>query len=512
MAAELPEDALGRRVLCGQHRATVRFVGAVPPTEGVWLGVEWDDPTRGKHDGSREGVRYFTCSHPTGGSFVRPSKASFGADFLSVLRQRYDDEESDEEIKVSGKTLKWTEVKERSLESFSVILLENCPVNGPGVDGQIRQTTPNVRWLNLSGSLLCGWDDVAAVARQLEHLEGLHLSFNRLRLPSEIAAHRGAFNNLRVLTLMSCRLTWTQVLECAPMWPHLEELIVEDNDITRLHRPEGVFGELRCLDLSKNPLQQDSLLNLAHLPRLQHLIMTDTDFCDIRFPDAAPGAETSSFASLENLNLSCNRISEWRVIDELGKLPSLRQLWCRGNFLVSDDRNPKTANQMLIAKLPHLCILNGTEVTLQERKGAECDYLKMFGEEWMQSVARSPSRREFSNRHPRYSALVDKYGAPEEGELKKRQPFALKNQLLKITFVFADEESRTPLVKKLPVTMEVRKVKGLLARIMKVPVSDLKLSYTSAKVVGPEYDMDGDLKTLFFYNVEDGDTILVRRS
>jgi len=23
--------------------------------------VEWDDPTRGKHDGSHAGVRYFTC-------------------------------------------------------------------------------------------------------------------------------------------------------------------------------------------------------------------------------------------------------------------------------------------------------------------------------------------------------------------------------------------------------------------------------------------------------------------
>lgn len=85
--------------------------------------------------------------------------------------------------------------------------------------------------------------------------------------------------------------------------------------------------------------------------------------------------------------------------------------------------------------------------------------------------------------------------------------------------------------------MEVQKVKGLLSRLLKVPATDLKLSYTSAKVpccrvtssacvrvthvfvcccctqvLGPEYQMDSDLKTLFFYAVEDGDTILVRRS
>lgn len=28
---------------------------------GLWLGVEWDNPDRGKHDGSHEGVQYFTC-------------------------------------------------------------------------------------------------------------------------------------------------------------------------------------------------------------------------------------------------------------------------------------------------------------------------------------------------------------------------------------------------------------------------------------------------------------------
>jgi dynactin complex subunit len=38
----------------------VRYVGAVPPAAGTWLGVEWDEPSRGKHDGSHAGVRYFS--------------------------------------------------------------------------------------------------------------------------------------------------------------------------------------------------------------------------------------------------------------------------------------------------------------------------------------------------------------------------------------------------------------------------------------------------------------------
>lgn len=43
--------------------ATVRFVGQVAGTEGTWLGIEWDDASRGKHDGQHKGVRYFSCGH-----------------------------------------------------------------------------------------------------------------------------------------------------------------------------------------------------------------------------------------------------------------------------------------------------------------------------------------------------------------------------------------------------------------------------------------------------------------
>ncbi|XP_061736726.1 tubulin-specific chaperone E isoform X1 [Nerophis ophidion] len=509
---EVPEDAVGRRVSCKGERATVRFVGEVPPTAGLWLGVEWDDPVRGKHDGRHDGVQYFTCRHPKGGSFVRPAKASFGSDYPAAVRRVYHvDPEAvlGEEISISSKTLEWAAFKERSLESLETVLLTGCEVNGPGADGDIRETTPNVRWLDLSASLLCCWEDVVAISRQLEHLEALQLSCNRLRLPSDPAAHCRAFCNLRVLTLIGCELTWTQILQCAPMWPQLEELIVEDNNITELHRPEGVLQQLKCLNLSKNPVDQDSLLSLAFLPRLEQLNMADTGLSQLHFHDAAAGGQTAMFAALENLNLSRNDISEWHVIDELAKLPALVQLCCRGNPLVSSDRKPETANQIFIAKLGRLEVLNNCKIHPQERRGAEYDYLKMFGEEWLQVRGRSQLSEQFACRHPRYLSLIDKYGAPEEGEVKKRQPFALKNQLLKITFVFVDGDKR-PVEKKLPASMEVQKVKGLLSRLIKVPAADLRLSYTSAKVADREFVMDSDLQTLLFYAIDDGDQVLVR--
>ena len=96
---------VGQRVAVDGHVGTVLYVGDVAGSDGTWLGIEWDDPARGKHNGSHEGRAYFTTQsvappshhfslthtprHPTGGSFVRPRKVDTGVSFLAALRAQY---------------------------------------------------------------------------------------------------------------------------------------------------------------------------------------------------------------------------------------------------------------------------------------------------------------------------------------------------------------------------------------------------------------------------------------
>lgn len=54
-------------------------------------------------------------------------------------------------------------------------------------------------------------------------------------------------------------------------------------------------------------------------------------------------------------------------MDELAKLPSLVKFSCRGNRLLSRDGNPKTASQIVIARLGQLLVLNGCEVNFNFR-------------------------------------------------------------------------------------------------------------------------------------------------
>jgi len=88
--------AVGSRVRDADgFRATIRYIGPVAAAKNKtepWLGVEWDKPDRGKHDGScvdSEGTlhRYFDC--PMGaGSFVKLNKVTTGRSFCNALKER----------------------------------------------------------------------------------------------------------------------------------------------------------------------------------------------------------------------------------------------------------------------------------------------------------------------------------------------------------------------------------------------------------------------------------------
>ena len=97
---------VGTRLSISSCLCTVLYVGPVEGTSGTWLGVEWDDPSRGKHSGEHKGIRHFTtryllpplffscsaadCRVPGAGSFIRPDRKTDGErTFLAALKEKY---------------------------------------------------------------------------------------------------------------------------------------------------------------------------------------------------------------------------------------------------------------------------------------------------------------------------------------------------------------------------------------------------------------------------------------
>ncbi|XP_063299450.1 tubulin-specific chaperone E isoform X2 [Pelobates fuscus] len=521
MIDTVPNDAIGRRIFCDGEYGTVLYVGSVPPTPGLWLGVEWDNPLRGKHDGTHEGTKYFTCSHPFGGSFVRAKKVNFGMDFLSALRKRYGlKTEETVELVIGKKTVELVgfdsiHEEQRQLNKLCDVSLRDCAVSHAGSKESIYHSCPNITTLNLSKNLLSSWKQVADITSQLENLEDLDLSENRVCLSSNPSSFSSAFLKLRVLSLNRMGITWSEVLTCSHMWPSLEELHLASNAIATLERPVDTLQSLKVIDITNNKLVDGNQLHaIAYLPRLKQIIVSNNKISLITFPDAKVGEISAMFSSLTSLSIDGNNIS-LSTINEMNKLKTLQSLNCHNNPFMDGGKNPDTVRQLIISKIANLKMLNKTEILPQERKGAELDYRKMFGNDWLkaggsQNLELNNPNKEFCINHPTYKSLIEKYGVLDDGELKEQQPFALKNQLLTLTFKCPEKPDQKPMQKKLPDSMTVQKVKGLLYRLLKVPGSELKLSYESSKMEGREIELENDLKSLQFYSVENGDCVLVR--
>ncbi|KAJ0818925.1 putative CAP Gly-rich domain-containing protein [Helianthus annuus] len=95
-----PDFKIGQRVhYTGDYRriGTVRYIGEVEGYSGIWIGVEWDN-CDGKHDGSVNGVRYFTAQFPKSASFARPHNLSTGVSLLQALNIRYRTSSTKEEL------------------------------------------------------------------------------------------------------------------------------------------------------------------------------------------------------------------------------------------------------------------------------------------------------------------------------------------------------------------------------------------------------------------------------
>ena len=55
---DIYEAYINRRVTVGNDIGTIKYFGKLDNSDNLWVGVDWDDEKRGKHDGCYKGIRY----------------------------------------------------------------------------------------------------------------------------------------------------------------------------------------------------------------------------------------------------------------------------------------------------------------------------------------------------------------------------------------------------------------------------------------------------------------------
>ncbi|XP_053620958.1 tubulin-specific chaperone E [Plodia interpunctella] len=515
---------IGSRVKCGDDFGTVKYIGEVHGYKAVWYGVEWDDPGRGKHDGSVDDVQYFKTSKPGAGSFIRPSKISPFQTCADAIRKYYGDKE-DETVAAHRRTVINEWKREMGAPFIEMVgfekihqkqkfdrLLEVC-VHDQNISkaGDVWSLCPNMQSLDVSRNLFSNWREVIQLSAQLPSLTDLDVSKNLMTvdMPAETLSQFSVnFSNLKKLNISVCNYEWQDICTLSHLFPKISEIIAAYNHIRKISPPDTLWT-LTILRLDGNPIDSfEEVMNLGKMRNLKTLSLNDCFIKEIRFNNDPNNEKVDVFENLEVLFLNRNPVDNWRSVSELDKLKSLKKLYFLRNPVLAGD-SYDNCSQLIIAKIGSLQELNGTLITREERRGAEYDYMKLYGAEWKLAQQDPVKKLAFAIEHCRFEELIRKYGIPEDSLLVKQpKTTTLTSQLLEITL---QDETGKSFKKKFPCTMSVQKLVILAQRLLgKGRNAPPKLYLIDEQMKGREIWLDNLMKELSFFSIKNGDTVLVK--
>jgi len=201
------ENYLNRRIELNGFCGTIKYIGSLKhkndsETE-LWLGVEWHEESRGKHNGTVEKYKYFeTKNNKNSGSLIKISKVNFGLDLEEAINFKYNFEnqknemysfmsnimENEAYIQAKRKRIEIEFVgKDKAIKKYSdyktfprIDLSYSYLAGICDMKINLAVLFPNLRELNLTRSLLSKWSEFAFLLVSLRNLESLNFSENKL--------------------------------------------------------------------------------------------------------------------------------------------------------------------------------------------------------------------------------------------------------------------------------------------------------------------------------------------
>ncbi|WEW60728.1 hypothetical protein PRK78_006215 [Emydomyces testavorans] len=529
-SSEQPPPHVGTRLSFDGALCTVRYVGEVQGTKGTWLGVEWDDPSRGKHSGEHGGVKYFQCknSAPTAGSFVRPGRLrDRPRGFLEAVREKYGSSSDavdaqilpdamHKPIEISGKIVEeigFDKIRKQlaALQELKVVILDDMRIQGVlagnGDYGlreeeleRIKKSCPKITELDLSRNLIQDWAEIADICEKLADLRKLKLNGNRL---SSLDGGK-PLKGVSELSLDDTLLAWEEISAISYRFPDLCTLCLSSNQLSSISSP--ILSTITSLSLESNRFcSLQSLSHLTSLPNLSRLSVRGNKISKIRgITDDSTSLVFSS--TLTALDISLNQIDSWAFIDCLPEIfPGLVNLRASDNPLYDQPPAPARitglpekrmtvdeAYMLTLARLSKLRMLNYSKIAPQDRVNGELYYLSLIRKELSASPTSSETR--ILSSHPRYSELCEIYGTPEIkriGSDDTVSPRSLAAGLVNFTFYIhnscmpasvnytSDKSASTKSIvefrEEIPRTFDIYRVKAIVARHFALPPLGFRL-------------------------------------
>lgn len=358
---------IGLRRSYGGALCTVRYYGPLTGTKGEWLGVEWDDPSRGKHDGKHEGEQIFTClsSISTAASFVRPSRRPDPErTLLEAIRFKYarpkstdietPDDAASATISISGKVVEevgFEKIQKQLsiLAELRIVLVDELVVSGVAqrnaptqeiedAQEELTKTCPSIVELDVGWNVMETWRDVVDMCRPFKKLKILKTSGLRLNdfAPERFAKKTQVFRHVEELHLSECllrphQLMWILSSAGAVDFPNLKTLRLLSNDLDTFDlvaKKNLNFPSVTTLVFDNNKFTSlASLPNILTIfPNATTLSFQENSVSRIGL-DTLPSKKPYVFQKVETLKLTGNQIGDYGFVNTLPTIfPNLTSL------------------------------------------------------------------------------------------------------------------------------------------------------------------------------------------
>ena len=389
------------------RKGIVRFIGIINNIEMV--GIEFDNKTDGKHDGNG----YFTIHKEHSASLFKLDTLKL-SDFVSLeaaIQDKYFTTVDNYTSTIGHATLEtigWTKTQDQITNNLSTISLINCCINSLHISTIFHKVTE----LYLNNNLIS--DLSLFPSKSFPSLQLLDISSNRftnLQLPSCQISNLLISNTLIPfssipLLVSNCPLLTS--LSCAFNHYYDENISI-------------VLPQVKELDISNNYLTNLSIIN-QFVPNLVHLNVSYNHINTI-----------SNSIKLSSLNISNNKLFNFNFLNCLDVV-QLR--------LLRNEIDAVHARYFSIVLIPSLELINGSAISLNDKKDAEMHFLKHYTDQL----------------HPKYIQLKSLWSYKAESLIKP-----LTKQLIMVHFTCKNQTKSKKISPTLDIDMVIRIVKRLFS-------------------------------------------------
>eukprot|EP00762_Andalucia_godoyi_P003489 ANDGO_04227.mRNA.1 Tubulin-folding cofactor E len=529
------------RVRIEGHLGVIRYEGKLVLADGsespdVWVGIEWDDESRGKHDGVAYGKRYFQGSSAMSCSFVKLSSLESNAAYFSsfssssssssssaarggggggggrpgwrcksfaqAVQDKYTTRMNKDDVAKELVGVEKIESKLQKTEYLQHVTLsfENVAVVSmdPDLSDLKALNLQSVHTVDLSYSLMSDWKQVYRLVAELPAIKVLLLSGCRFIDSLEDSVEESTavvekFDNQKTAHLETIVLNETMlsisraVRVVGALFPNIKNLHLAANRLEE-YDPEMIeagFPRLSLLNLARNRIS--TFRGVGHP---SHLHLEDNQIASIA------AAEIQKCKNLTGLFLEKNPLRDIRFVDVIG-LSSIRDL--RLNDVSGDQVLFKRGD--MIARVPSLNVLNGSPIRPAERMDAEKNYLKAAATEALERDKEKPIPDQ--TKWVQYNRLVQIHGDPLETarRLQTIEKGGAQLATVKLRSMVSETLHVAPVEKRLPLSLSVAKLKLLCKTLFKCEVEKMELLFKKDAADPFPTVLEDDREDLAFYGV-----------